>query len=146
MNTQERTLFIGDTPYKPATGQVRGEYINLLGDTFYRIQNYDAMNPFFISVVSSSDHWLFISTTGGISAGRVTPSLRFFPITPPIRSRKTAKIRAIRLSFWSHVNRAQTCGSRSLTAIAMFIKSSATSTRMFPVRHLSLRKLITTCN
>ncbi len=79
MSTQERTLFIGDTPYKPATSHVQGEYINLLGDTFYRIQNYDAMNPFFISVVSSSDHWLFISTTGGISAGRINAESALFP-------------------------------------------------------------------
>ncbi len=79
MNTQIRTLFIGDTPCKESDNQVHGATVNLLGEPFYRIQNYDAMNPFFISVVSSSDHWLFISTTGGISAGRVNAESALFP-------------------------------------------------------------------
>ncbi|MBA3873305.1 MAG: hypothetical protein H0X30_29580 [Anaerolineae bacterium] len=70
---------MGDTPYKAADNPVHGDYITLLDDTFYRIQNYDAINPFFISVVSSSDHWLFISTTGGISAGRVNAESALFP-------------------------------------------------------------------
>ena len=32
-----------------------------------------------MSVVSSSDHWLFISSTGGLSAGRVNAELALFP-------------------------------------------------------------------
>jgi hypothetical protein len=37
------------------------------------------MEPFFISLVSSSDHWLFISSTGGISAGRGSAEQAIFP-------------------------------------------------------------------
>jgi hypothetical protein len=79
LSAQARTLFIGDTPYKSTATQVDGEYVTLLGETFYRIHNYDAMPPFFMTVVSSSDHWLFISTTGGISAGRVNAESALFP-------------------------------------------------------------------
>jgi hypothetical protein len=64
--------------HAPAT-HVKGSYVTLLGEPFYRIQHYDAMPPFFISVVSSSDHWLFISTTGGLTAGRKNADHALFP-------------------------------------------------------------------
>ncbi len=51
----------------------------MLGESFYKIENYDAIEPFFMSIVSSSDHWLFISTTGGLSAGRVSADQAIFP-------------------------------------------------------------------
>lgn len=46
---------------------------------FYRIRNYDKMPPFFISLVSSSDHWLFVSSTGGLTAGRINANSALFP-------------------------------------------------------------------
>ena len=58
---------------------VRGEFTELNGETFYRIGHYDRMPPFFMSVVSASDHWLFISSTGGLTAGRVNPDSALFP-------------------------------------------------------------------
>ena len=65
-----QTIFIGATPQKQAEKTVKGDYVTLLGELFYKIQNFDAIEPFFMSLVSSSDHWLFISSTGGLSAGR----------------------------------------------------------------------------
>jgi hypothetical protein len=74
-----RPIFIGDTQQQQAQASVSGKYVAMLGDTFYRIENYDAMPPFFMSVVSSSNHWLFISSTGGLSAGRVSAEQALFP-------------------------------------------------------------------
>jgi hypothetical protein len=37
------------------------------------------MAPFFISVISNDDHWLFVSSTGGLTAGRVSPETALFP-------------------------------------------------------------------
>lgn len=37
------------------------------------------MPSFFMSIVSSSNHWLFISSTGGLSAGRVSAEQSLFP-------------------------------------------------------------------
>ena len=51
----------------------------MLGDVFYKIKNYDGMPSFFMSIVSSSNHWLFLSTTGGLSAGRVSVEQALFP-------------------------------------------------------------------
>ena len=46
---------------------------------FYRIANVDGMDDFFISVVSDSNHWMFISTRGGLSAGRTDCDSALFP-------------------------------------------------------------------
>ena len=43
---------------------VSGEFIDLAGERYYAIRNVDRMSPFFISVISDVDHWLFISSTG----------------------------------------------------------------------------------
>ena len=37
------------------------------------------MDDFFISVVSDSNHWMFISTRGGLSAGRTDCDSALFP-------------------------------------------------------------------
>lgn len=60
---------------------VSGEFIELDGERFYAIHNTDKMAPFFISVISDSDHWLFVSSTGGLTAGRVSPETALFPYT-----------------------------------------------------------------
>jgi hypothetical protein len=58
---------------------VSGEFTTLGGERFYAIHNVDQMAPFFISVVSDSDHWLFVSSKGGLTAGRVSPDTALFP-------------------------------------------------------------------
>jgi hypothetical protein len=79
MNGHDRTIYLGDTPQQRATSQVTGQYVDLLGEQYYQIQHYDAMEPFFMSIVSSSNHWLYIASTGGITAGRVSPEQSLFP-------------------------------------------------------------------
>ncbi len=64
---------------------VSGNFVTLAGERFYAIQNVDKLDPFFISVISSSDHWLFISSTGGLTAGRVSPETALFPYIPSDR-------------------------------------------------------------
>jgi hypothetical protein len=56
-----------------------GEYVDLLGERFYCIRHYDRMASFFMSVISSADHWLFISSTGGLTAGRINAESALFP-------------------------------------------------------------------
>ncbi|GGB18202.1 hypothetical protein [Agarivorans gilvus] len=59
--------------------KVVGQFVDLAGERYYKIANVDQMAPFFISVVSASDHWLFISSTGSLSAGRIRPENALFP-------------------------------------------------------------------
>ncbi|WP_239024111.1 hypothetical protein [Paraglaciecola marina] len=67
-----------------------GEFINMAGERYYAIHHVDEMNPFFISLVSDSDHWLFVSSTGGLTAGRVSPETALFPYVPVDRIHDSA--------------------------------------------------------
>jgi hypothetical protein len=79
MDHKSQPIFIGDTVQRPFEQEVRGQFVDISGDKFYKIENYDRMAPFFMSIVSSSNHWLFISSTGGLSAGRVSAEQSLFP-------------------------------------------------------------------
>ena len=59
--------------------KISGEYVQLRGDHYYRISGFDQMAPFFMTVVSSTDQWLFLASNGGISAGRINPETTLFP-------------------------------------------------------------------
>jgi hypothetical protein len=54
-------------------------YVDLHGRRFYRIGDYDRMAPFFMTVVGAGNAWLFVSSTGGVTAGRVAPDSALFP-------------------------------------------------------------------
>jgi hypothetical protein len=58
---------------------VAGGFVDVDGERYYVIRNVDKMPPFFVSVVSSADHWLFVSSSGGLTAGRVSPETALFP-------------------------------------------------------------------
>ena len=58
---------------------VSGEFTDLDGERNYVIHNVNRIAPFFISVISNSDHWLFVSSTGGLTAGRISPDTALFP-------------------------------------------------------------------
>jgi hypothetical protein len=83
IHADDRTdVTVGTTPSSPAPDDrhlVRGEFVDLSGERYYAIRDVDQMSPFFISVVSNDDHWLFASSTGGLSAGRVSPATALFP-------------------------------------------------------------------
>lgn len=53
--------------------------LKIEGENFFCISNHDEMRPFFMSVVSDSNHWIFISSNGGISAGRKSAEYALFP-------------------------------------------------------------------
>ena len=53
--------------------------VEIDGDTYLQISNSDSMRPFFMSIVSASDHWMFIASNGGLTAGRESPANALFP-------------------------------------------------------------------
>ena len=55
------------------------DYIKINDEGFYKIENSDLLRPFFMSVVSDSDHWMFISSNGGLTAGRKNSEYSLFP-------------------------------------------------------------------
>ncbi|MEM6261470.1 MAG: hypothetical protein AAGI38_03105 [Bacteroidota bacterium] len=73
------TIFAGNTPLHVDAPAVEGGYVERAGSTWYRIDHFDQMRPFFMSIVSPADHWLFISSNGALSAGRKSPQHALFP-------------------------------------------------------------------
>ncbi|WP_046745370.1 hypothetical protein [Kordia zhangzhouensis] len=48
-------------------------------EQFFKIANSDELRPFFMSIVSDSNHWMFISSNGGLTAGRKNAEYSLFP-------------------------------------------------------------------
>ena len=81
MDRQECQIYLGNSMLRNVCGRVTCNDGEIMGESYHCIQNYDQMPPFFMSVVSSSDHWLFISSTGGLTAGRINAESALFPYT-----------------------------------------------------------------
>ncbi len=76
---KRRNIFIGKNPVKVNESAVKGEFVELEGERYYKISNVDRMPDFFISLVSASDQWMFISSNGSLSAGRKNAEGALFP-------------------------------------------------------------------
>lgn len=74
--TPARTDGPDEVPALPASGPV-----DLDGRRFYRIASYDELPPFFMTLVGASDLWLFVSSTGGVTAGREQSDRALFTYT-----------------------------------------------------------------
>ncbi len=73
------TVFAGEALLHSGGRKVEGDQIEIGGERFHRIVNYDAMPPFLMSIVSDSDQWMFVSSTGALTAGRRDPDHALFP-------------------------------------------------------------------
>lgn len=54
-------------------------FVEFDNQAFLSIPNVDTLRTFFMSIVSNSDHWMFISSNGGLSAGRRNADHALFP-------------------------------------------------------------------
>jgi hypothetical protein len=75
-----------------AANKTNPEQVEIAGEIFYKISHVDAMRPFFMSIVSDSDHWLFIASNGGISAGRKDTEHALFPYYTDDKITESAEI------------------------------------------------------
>jgi hypothetical protein len=75
----KKTIYIGETIKKQTVDPVTGGFVTLDDQPYYRIGNYDRLRPFFMSIVSDSDHWMYLSSNGGLTAGRKNPEHALFP-------------------------------------------------------------------
>ena len=73
------SIFFGDAKLNYGEKEVSGKYAIIDGEDFFLIENYSKMRPFFMTIVSANDHWLFIASNGGLSAGRKNPEQSLFP-------------------------------------------------------------------
>ncbi len=75
----KKKIFLGKSEANFSEKKVEGELLQIEGETFYKIGHFDKMRPFFMTIVSNSNHWMFISSTGGLSAGRKDCNSALFP-------------------------------------------------------------------
>nr|WP_321228007.1 hypothetical protein [uncultured Psychroserpens sp.] len=72
-------VYIGSKPASFNDSEVKGDIVNFENEVYYKISNSDKMRPFFMSLVSNSNHWMFISSNGALTAGRKDANNALFP-------------------------------------------------------------------
>ena len=77
--TNRKDLYLGDSLINASELTIEGKEVVINDENFYKISNVNKMRPFFMSIVSAYDHWLFISSTGALSAGRKDSNNALFP-------------------------------------------------------------------
>jgi hypothetical protein len=78
--------------------------IEIEGENFYKIENHDKMRPFFMSIVSDSNHWMFVSSNGGLSAGRKNAEFALFPYYTDDKITEFADVTGSKTIFQIHHN------------------------------------------
>ena len=73
------TIFLDKNKDTDQVKDIEGTLVNIDNEVFYKISNSDKMRPFFMSIVSDSNHWMFISSNGGLTAGRKNSEFALFP-------------------------------------------------------------------
>lgn len=68
------------------------QYTQIDGEAYFKLPDSDSMRPFFMSIVSDSDHWMFISSNGGLSAGRKNADYALFPYYTDDKITESAEI------------------------------------------------------
>ena len=144
MDGEELSTCLRLQPTRPekATGTV----ISRDDDEYYRINHYDAMSPFLVSLTSPSDHWVFLSTSGGITAGRKNADHAIFPYSTVDRvtdaATTTGGITIVLIAHggdwlrWEPFNRALD----SIYSVARSVEKNALgNTITFEVRNVDLR-------
>lgn len=76
---QQQHLRMGSGALHFPEGEVRGGFVTIDDERFYRIANYDLMADFFMTIVSDADHWMFLSSNGSLTAGRRDRDNALFP-------------------------------------------------------------------
>ncbi|WP_418604194.1 hypothetical protein [Hwangdonia sp.] len=97
------TVLTADKNVLNHTQKVKGELVDFDGEAYYKISNSDAMRPFFMSIVSDSNHWMFISSNGGLSAGRKNSESSLFPYYTDDKITELADITGSKTIFQIHL-------------------------------------------
>ena len=80
------------------------DFVKINSENYYKISNSDAMRSFFISIVSDSNHWMFISSNGGLTAGRKNAEYALFPYYTDDKITETADITGSKSIFLLNQN------------------------------------------
>ncbi|REE80764.1 hypothetical protein BX611_2417 [Lutibacter oceani] len=98
----DKSIYIGESKILSEKINVKGATIHIDGEIFYKISNSNAMRPFFMSIVSDSNHWMFISSNGGLTAGRKDSDNALFPYYTDDKIAESANITGSKTIFQIH--------------------------------------------
>ena len=76
------------------------DIVTIDSEAYLKISNSDKIPPFFMSIVSNSNHWLFISSNGGLTAGRKDPESSLFPYYTNDKITESTEITGSKSIFW----------------------------------------------
>jgi hypothetical protein len=68
------------------------QQVKLAGERYFKLTDSDEMRPFFMSIVSDTNHWMFISSNGGLTAGRKNAEYALFPYYTDDKITESAEI------------------------------------------------------
>ncbi|MFC2153778.1 hypothetical protein ACFLQ7_04020, partial [Actinomycetota bacterium] len=66
-----------DTPLTPGDRDL--PFVTIDDERHYMVTDLDRMPPFLMAIVSDTDQWMFLSSTGAVTAGRRTAATALFP-------------------------------------------------------------------
>lgn len=75
------------------------QQVQIGNENYFKISDSDALRPFFMSIVSDSDHWMFISSNGGLSAGRKNAEYALFPYYTDDKITESAEVTGSKTVF-----------------------------------------------
>ena len=93
-----------DKKTQQSTKESALEQVRLDGEKFLKITNNDSLRPFFMSIVSDSNHWMFISSNGGLTAGRRNADFALFPYYTDDKITESAHYTGSKTIFKVHSN------------------------------------------
>jgi hypothetical protein len=68
----------------------RGGFVVEEGLEWYRIDGYDLLDPFLVTLVTPTDQWMFVSSSGALTAGRRSAGHALFPYETDDRLHRAA--------------------------------------------------------
>ncbi len=68
------------------------ETVKINHEVFFKISDTETLRPFFMTIVSDSNHWMFVSSNGGLSAGRKNSEFALFPYYTDDKITESAEI------------------------------------------------------
>jgi len=85
-------IYIGNKPASFINNDVKGGLVTIENEVYYKISNSNSLRPFFMSLVSNSNHWMFISSNGALTAGRKDANNALFPYYTDDKITESAEI------------------------------------------------------
>lgn len=80
------------------------ESVTINHEVFFKISDAEALRPFFMTIVSDSNHWMFVSSNGGLSAGRKNSEFALFPYYTDDKITESAEITGSKTMVQVHQN------------------------------------------